>query len=449
MILVEKMGSIDIGRQGENLARTIQIDVSSLLAKWPDAIITMLVKRKTDVDPYFANTTVMDGILSWPITNVETAVVGDGKIEIQAISGNVIEKSVIGSFRVTSSLSGSVSTEIPDIRPSWVDELLAVAQSGITDPCIAHQQLVSDADGKAVWEDRLAYKYVAEGEVEILPETLLLGDDDNDDGEDDTFFVPIAWAIDPVAGNVCTVTYNGTPYSCEALPYEQEDIPEGCVILGNATLMGLSGGNTDAPFSFLCIPKNVAESLGAPYYAMGIVSDGATEVTLSVAMAATVNNVKTIDPDLLPDNVKRNPITLTISSSSIISDTPFAEAWKLSAADLQSTILLKEDTEYKGQCISTVDTVCKCSGALSGLMQDFISIRYRTSWIDTSDMSDVDVTRVLQWTASGIVITARYGTLPYDYNGSMPSGCYLRYNGNNNWQIATIDDLKADLGLTE
>lgn len=123
---VDKLGTIDLGRQGENLATTIEIDVSSILKKYPSAIITLLVKRKGDVDPYFADTSVTDGILVWPITKTETAVVGDGKIEIQAKSGEIIAKSVTATIRVSSSLSGSATSEPPDFRPSWVDQLLGL-----------------------------------------------------------------------------------------------------------------------------------------------------------------------------------------------------------------------------------------------------------------------------------------------------------------------------------
>ena len=132
-ISVDKLGKVDIGRQGENLAQEILIDVSSLLGKWPDAVISLLVKRKGDAEPYFADTKVEDNILHWPITAVETAIAGDGKFEIQVVSGVVLAKSVTATFKVNSSLSGSASEELPEVRPSWVDEVLAgVGSSGST-----------------------------------------------------------------------------------------------------------------------------------------------------------------------------------------------------------------------------------------------------------------------------------------------------------------------------
>lgn len=124
MYNADKLTSIDLGRQGENLARTVEIDVSGMLAQWPDAVITLLVKRKHDAEPYIADTTVKDGVLFWPITTVETADAGDGKLEIRATYGEVIAKSATGSFRVTASLTGS-GTEPPATEQGWVEKVLA------------------------------------------------------------------------------------------------------------------------------------------------------------------------------------------------------------------------------------------------------------------------------------------------------------------------------------
>ena len=129
MYNADKLTSIDLGRQGENLARTVEIDVSSMLAQWPDAVITLLVKRKHDAEPYIADTTVKDGVLFWPITTVETADAGDGKLEIRATCGEVIAKSATGTFRVTASLTGS-GTEPPASEQGWVDKVIAAGGTG-------------------------------------------------------------------------------------------------------------------------------------------------------------------------------------------------------------------------------------------------------------------------------------------------------------------------------
>ena len=45
---VDKLGTIDLGRQGENLARTIEINVSSFLMQWPTATISLTNTRQNN-----------------------------------------------------------------------------------------------------------------------------------------------------------------------------------------------------------------------------------------------------------------------------------------------------------------------------------------------------------------------------------------------------------------
>ena len=147
MYNADKLTSIDLGRQGENLARTVEIDVSGMLAQWPDATITLLVKRKHDAEPYIVDTTVKDGVLFWPITAVETADAGDGKLEIRATCGEVIAKSATGSFRVTASLTGS-GTEPPVTEHGWVEKVLA-AGAGVEQNATLAAEAASRAETAA------------------------------------------------------------------------------------------------------------------------------------------------------------------------------------------------------------------------------------------------------------------------------------------------------------
>lgn len=91
---VDKLKSIDLGKQGENLATTVEIDVSAWLEKWPAAAFYVLHKRRTDTIPYQVSGAVLEGdTLSWTLTNVDTAVSGSGKVEIIAVDGEVKAKS--------------------------------------------------------------------------------------------------------------------------------------------------------------------------------------------------------------------------------------------------------------------------------------------------------------------------------------------------------------------
>ena len=143
----DRLAGIDLGRQGENLARTVEIDVSALLSRWPEAVISLLVKRKQDAEPYIADAHVVDGVLYWPITAADTASAGDGKVELRAVCGEVLAKSAAGSTRVTASLTGN-ETEPPEAAQGWVDKVIAAGSDAQTS-AEAAQEAAAEAKASA------------------------------------------------------------------------------------------------------------------------------------------------------------------------------------------------------------------------------------------------------------------------------------------------------------
>ena len=117
---------IYLGRQGENLARTIEIDVSSMLMKWPDATISLLVQRNQEDTFYLAPVVIENGILKWTITNADTEIAGIGKIEVRAIQDDAIMKSATMKICVENSLGGT-ETDVPDPVQTWVDTIVAAS----------------------------------------------------------------------------------------------------------------------------------------------------------------------------------------------------------------------------------------------------------------------------------------------------------------------------------
>ena len=163
----DKLAGIDLGRQGENLARTVEIDVSALLSRWPEAVISLLVKRKQDAEPYVANAHVVDGVLYWPITAADTASAGDGKVELRAVCGEVLAKSATGSTRVTASLTGN-EAEPPEAAQGWVDQVIA-AGGGAQASAEAAREAATEATASAESAEAAAEKALtARDEVEEL-----------------------------------------------------------------------------------------------------------------------------------------------------------------------------------------------------------------------------------------------------------------------------------------
>jgi hypothetical protein len=142
---VDKLTTLDLGKQGENLARTIEIDVSSLLVQWPQATISLLVKRKGDTEPYIAVTHIEGNILRWPITRAETEIAGDGKIEIRAVDGDVLAKSTVGTTHVVASLTGTEG-EVPLPAQGWVNQVLTAGEA-VSEGVAAAQEFAEQAEG--------------------------------------------------------------------------------------------------------------------------------------------------------------------------------------------------------------------------------------------------------------------------------------------------------------
>lgn len=145
---------IYLGRQGENLARTVEIDVGAMLDAYPGASIGLVFQRAGETELYIGATSLEDNILSWPITAAVTANAGRGKIEVRAMLGDVLAKSVTAPTQVDVSLSGAGSTP-PDPEEDWIDDVLQAASeakqsaASAADSAQQAEQAVEDAKDAA------------------------------------------------------------------------------------------------------------------------------------------------------------------------------------------------------------------------------------------------------------------------------------------------------------
>lgn len=103
---VTKGGYILLGRCGENLARTVEIDVSEYLKEYPGAVVTLLHRRHGESGIYPVAAQLRDGCLVWQPTSADTAIVGDGEAEVRVTVNGVLAKSKILSTMVDKSLTG-------------------------------------------------------------------------------------------------------------------------------------------------------------------------------------------------------------------------------------------------------------------------------------------------------------------------------------------------------
>lgn len=119
---VTKGGYILLGRCGENLARTVEIDVSEYLREYPGAVVTLLHRRHGESGIYPVAAELRDGCLVWQPTSADTAIVGDGEAEVRVTVDGVLAKSKILSTVVDKSLTGQ-ETDAPEPGMDWVDKI--------------------------------------------------------------------------------------------------------------------------------------------------------------------------------------------------------------------------------------------------------------------------------------------------------------------------------------
>lgn len=119
---VTKGGYILLGRCGENLARTVEIDVSEYLVEYPGAVVTLLHRRHGESGIYPVAAELRDGCLVWQPTSADTAIAGSGEAEVRVTVNGVLAKSKILSTMVDKSLTGQ-ETDAPQPGMDWVDKI--------------------------------------------------------------------------------------------------------------------------------------------------------------------------------------------------------------------------------------------------------------------------------------------------------------------------------------
>ena len=125
---VTKGGYILLGRCGENLARTVEIDVSEYLVEYPGAVVTLLHRRHGESGIYPVAAELRDGCIVWQPTSADTAIVGDGEAEVRVTVDGVLAKSKILSTMVEKSLTGQ-ETDAPEPGMDWVGKITNVIDS--------------------------------------------------------------------------------------------------------------------------------------------------------------------------------------------------------------------------------------------------------------------------------------------------------------------------------
>lgn len=111
---------VAIGRQMENNYRQISFSLSD----FTEEIDTVMLvhQRYTDVAPYIVTQATGENVLTWTITNTDTAYAGYGEAELRVTFTNGLAKSVVFRTLVVRSITADMT--IPEPLQSWYDAMI-------------------------------------------------------------------------------------------------------------------------------------------------------------------------------------------------------------------------------------------------------------------------------------------------------------------------------------
>lgn len=275
--------------------------------------------------------------------------------------------------------------------------------------------------------------------------------DDNGDGVNDTAIFTTAWTEDLVANNTYTITYNGIDYDCLAtIPPAEMELPEGLLLLGNLTKMGLEGliGNVDAPFYMLAVSNNLMTSTGGMSAAI-LFTDGAAPIAVSIGGMAENTIVHKLDKDYISgiEQIVIN-VNYTNEGYTYTTDASFLSAWNMTTAELMAAITFN----FIGGNIYTDFEI----SVLSISRHDFPEYGYQGFRlginivpIDWDDLAyAVNYVEYVSWNLDGINPERTVQFLPYlrnNNNTEWTNGVYLKGFKPGYWRPITPSELISDL----
>lgn len=126
MFEISKLPTLDLGYQGENKVRTIDIDVSAWLDEYPGAKVVLMVKRP-DEDVYYPAGKQEGNVLLWVIGRADRLYAGRGEAQVILKGEDDVElRTRVVRTKISPSLSGT-EVEAPPPYATWVGDVLDAA----------------------------------------------------------------------------------------------------------------------------------------------------------------------------------------------------------------------------------------------------------------------------------------------------------------------------------
>ena len=151
---------ISIGIQTENGVESIGFDVKPWLDEYEDLSMSIWPTRPGENAAYPAANVVLIGtVLYWYPNGADTAIAGNGKVEILGITG---DKRKLSGWcdTVVKGTSLAVTQDVPEAARPWVDEVLDAAEEAKRQADRAAEIVGSASGGSASFDPKDAGKLV-------------------------------------------------------------------------------------------------------------------------------------------------------------------------------------------------------------------------------------------------------------------------------------------------
>lgn len=116
---------IQLGRQGENLARRILFDLTNWQALYGEGVVELIYQRPGEYSVYPVAITKDGPAAIWEITDTDTTRPGVGHCELRYYVDETLAKSKTWMTKITKAMDGEITTP-PEPGQSWLDQVVQV-----------------------------------------------------------------------------------------------------------------------------------------------------------------------------------------------------------------------------------------------------------------------------------------------------------------------------------
>jgi len=147
-LIIRPGDTINLGRQGENIAEQVQFDVAGWSDLYGAGTYSLRLLRPGESIPYEAEVSTSGERVLWNVTETDTAIRGMGEAQLILTVGDIVAKTQIYHTMITPSIGGD--PEPPDPAQDWFDQIKGFADDAEESALDAEAWAVGERGGQAV-----------------------------------------------------------------------------------------------------------------------------------------------------------------------------------------------------------------------------------------------------------------------------------------------------------